>query len=262
MNNAEKIAKLVEIDHSDKVSARRAVIEFPSQIQGEPLDCGFWLLFGPKERQARWKALQSKNWSALRVKQFVPGGLWSVAKRSFDFVCAACLLIGLLPLFFAVAIFIKLDSPGPVFFRHTRIGKDGRSFSLWKFRSMKTDVPRYEISPQSSSDKRLTRMGRLLRRMSVDELPQLINVLNGDMSLVGPRPEMPFIVAQYHSAEKERLAAVPGITGLWQISPARAFPIHENLSYDLHYIRNQNFFLDCAILIRTVTAVVHGIGAV
>jgi lipopolysaccharide/colanic/teichoic acid biosynthesis glycosyltransferase len=82
------------------------------------------------------------------------------------------------------------------------------------------------------------------------------------MSLVGPRPEMPFIVAQYRSVECERLTVKPGITGLWQISPARAFPIHENLQYDLHYVRNQNFFLDCAIILRTITAVIHGIGAV
>jgi lipopolysaccharide/colanic/teichoic acid biosynthesis glycosyltransferase len=101
-----------------------------------------------------------------------------------------------------------------------------------------------------------------MRRLSIDELPQLINVLKGDMSLVGPRPEMPFIVARYRSVERERLAVRPGITGLWQISPARAFPIHENLQYDLHYIRNQNLLLDCAIILRTVTAVIHGVGAV
>jgi lipopolysaccharide/colanic/teichoic acid biosynthesis glycosyltransferase len=98
--------------------------------------------------------------------------------------------------------------------------------------------------------------------MSIDEIPQLINVLKGEMSLVGPRPEMPFIVARYHALANERLAVRPGITGLWQISPARAFPIHENFQYDLHYIRNQNFVLDCAILARTIAAVIHGVGAV
>jgi lipopolysaccharide/colanic/teichoic acid biosynthesis glycosyltransferase len=101
-----------------------------------------------------------------------------------------------------------------------------------------------------------------MRRLSIDELPQLINVLKGEMSLVGPRPEMPFIVARYRSVERERLVVRPGITGLWQISPARAFPIHENLEYDLHYIRNQNLLLDCAIILRTVTAVFRGVGAV
>jgi lipopolysaccharide/colanic/teichoic acid biosynthesis glycosyltransferase len=127
---------------------------------------------------------------------------------------------------------------------------------------MRTDVREYEASPRSGVDDRLTRIGRLIRRLSIDELPQLINVLRGEMSLVGPRPEMPFMVARYHPIECERLIARPGITGLWQISPARAFPIHENLHYDLHYIRNQNFFLDCAIVLRTIAAVIHGVGAI
>jgi lipopolysaccharide/colanic/teichoic acid biosynthesis glycosyltransferase len=127
---------------------------------------------------------------------------------------------------------------------------------------MRTDVPEHEVSPRSVLDDRLTRIGRLIRRLSVDEMPQLINVIKGEMSLVGPRPEMPFIVASYRPADCERFFARPGITGLWQISPARAFPIHENLQYDLHYIHNQNFFLDCAIILRTVTAVIHGIGAI
>jgi lipopolysaccharide/colanic/teichoic acid biosynthesis glycosyltransferase len=127
---------------------------------------------------------------------------------------------------------------------------------------MRTDVPKYEVSPRSAADARLTRVGRLIRRLSLDEMPQLINVLRGEMSLVGPRPEMPFIVHRFHPAECRRTVAKPGITGLWQISPARAFPIHENLHYDLHYVRNQNLFLDCAIIVRTIAAVIRGIGAV
>jgi len=95
-----------------------------------------------------------------------------------------------------------------------------------------------------------------------EETKQKLDVLKGEMSMVGPRPEMPFIVARYHPIECERLTARPGITGLWQISPGRAFPIHENLQYDLHYIRNQNFFLDCAIVFRTIAAVIHGVGAI
>jgi lipopolysaccharide/colanic/teichoic acid biosynthesis glycosyltransferase len=132
---------------------------------------------------------------------------------------------------------------------------------MWKFRSMYSGVPRYARSPVSDTDPRLTRLGRALRRMSIDELPQLLNVLKGDMSLVGPRPEMPFIVRKYRPRERLRLNAVPGITGLWQISPARAMPIHQNLYLDLFYIENRNIFLDLAILLRTVTAVVRGIGA-
>jgi lipopolysaccharide/colanic/teichoic acid biosynthesis glycosyltransferase len=186
---------------------------------------------------------------------------YGLTKRSCDVVGSTILLAALLPLGLMVAISIKFDSPGPVFFRHYRIGKNGKQFILWKFRSMKADVPRYGIHPQSAADMRLTRVGRLIRRLSIDELPQLINVLRGEMSFVGPRPEMPFIVDRYRPIERKRLAVKPGITGLWQISPDRAFPIHENLQYDLYYIRNQNLLLDGAILLRTLAAVVRGTGA-
>ena len=182
-------------------------------------------------------------------------------KRGMD-VAGSCLLLVILAPFLAlVALLVKLDSTGPAIFRQTRIGKDGEPFELWKFRSMRADAPPYERSPVSTSDPRLTAIGRVLRRLSVDEFPQLINVLKGEMSLVGPRPEMPFIVEKYGALERQRLRAKPGITGLWQISPARAMPIHENVGYDLFYIEHRSVLMDCSILLRTVTAVIRGIGA-
>ena len=184
------------------------------------------------------------------------------AKRFADVAGALVLLILLLPVLLLVAALVRLDSPGPAFFRHRRIGRDGCEFLLWKFRSMYVGAPEYAPSPTSDLDQRLTRVGRLIRRISIDELPQLINVLRGEMSLVGPRPEMPFIVDNYTSLERARLAVKPGITGLWQVSPARALPIHENLQYDLHYIHHQNLVLDGAILLRTIVAVIRGVGAV
>jgi lipopolysaccharide/colanic/teichoic acid biosynthesis glycosyltransferase len=185
-----------------------------------------------------------------------------VVKRAVDMAGAAVLLAVLAPVLALVALLIRLDSPGPAVFRQRRVGKDGVEFRLWKFRSMRRDAPEYARSPTSDTDARLTRAGRLIRRVSLDELPQLINVLRGEMSLVGPRPEMPFIVAGYTALERRRLAVKPGITGLWQISPARAYPIHEHLEYDLDYIRQQNLVLDGAILLRTVRAVWRGVGAV
>jgi lipopolysaccharide/colanic/teichoic acid biosynthesis glycosyltransferase len=182
-------------------------------------------------------------------------------KRAIDLVAAAILLALATPLFACVAVLIKIDSRGPVFVRQRRIGRCGVPFLMWKFRSMYPSAARYERSPVSDADPRLTRFGRALRRLSIDELPQLLNVIRGDMSLVGPRPEMPFIVAKYGPRERLRLNATPGITGLWQISPARAMPIHTNLVFDLFYIENRNLFLDIAILLRTITAVVRGIGA-
>jgi lipopolysaccharide/colanic/teichoic acid biosynthesis glycosyltransferase len=226
------------------------------------LDLGAWLLCSSSIREGQWELLRKMSQSDRKAQGFGFGRSSEILKRYCDIVGSLFLLILLFPLFILVTGLIKLDSPGPIFFRHQRVGKDGKLFLLWKFRSMRADVPKYEVSPRSVVDVRLTRIGRFIRRTSIDEIPQLINVLRGEMSLVGPRPEMPFIVARYHPPECERLRARPGITGLWQISPARAFPIHENLQYDLHYVRNQNFILDCVIILRTVTAVIHGVGAV
>jgi lipopolysaccharide/colanic/teichoic acid biosynthesis glycosyltransferase len=248
-----------EVFRTGDASVEHFVVE-PHRESSRP-DSGRWLFQNSIGRLTQWELIREFE---PRVIDAQLSGRYaaSLVKRGFDVVGSLLLLIALFPLFVVTAILIKLDSSGPIFFRHDRVGRDGRPFSLWKFRSMKADVPKYEISPQSAEDVRLTRVGCLLRRWSIDELPQLINVLKGDMSLVGPRPEMPFLVSQYGAAELQRLAARPGITGLWQISPARAFPIHENLQYDLHYICNQNFLLDCAILVRTMKAVIYGIGAV
>lgn len=184
-----------------------------------------------------------------------------LVKRTVDLFLAVATLVLVAPFFLMVAALIKVDSRGPVLIRQKRIGRKGAPFFMWKFRSMHAGVERYARSPVSDSDPRLTRFGRSLRRLSIDELPQLLNVLAGDMSLVGPRPEMPFIVNNYKPHERLRLNAIPGITGLWQISPARAMPIHKHLELDLFYIEHRNIFLDLAILLRTVTAVIRGIGA-
>jgi lipopolysaccharide/colanic/teichoic acid biosynthesis glycosyltransferase len=239
----------------------RQTIQVRSRLEAKGLDLGLWLLCGSAIRKSQWEHLQEKSQSAAKVQGFSLKCSPAI-KRSCDVVGSLFLLAVSSPLFILMAILIKLDSPGPVFFRHYRVGKGGNKFLLWKFRSMKMNVPKYAVSPHSTADSRLTRIGRLIRRLSIDEIPQIINVLKGEMSLVGPRPEMPFIVESYRSIDYERFAVRPGITGLWQISPARAFPIHENLQYDFHYIHNQNLALDCAIILRTITAVIHGIGAV
>jgi len=182
-------------------------------------------------------------------------------KRLMDVIGGSFLLVAALPVVLPAVIMIKLDSRGPALILQRRIGKGGVPFCMWKLRSMRADAPLYARSPTSDADPRLTKAGCVLRRLSIDEIPQLLNVLKGDMSLVGPRPEMPFIVAQYGPYERQRLRATPGITGLWQISAARAMAIHENVELDLFYIERRNIFLDLAILLRTVTAVIRGIGA-
>ncbi len=184
-----------------------------------------------------------------------------VAKRIFDVTASILLLVALSPLLLALALAVKISSKGPVFFIQKRVGQYGRRFRFFKFRSMYVNTPVYAITPQSGRDPRITPIGRFLRRSSLDELPQLFNVLKGDMSLVGPRPEMPFIVDQYNDLHRQRLNVKPGITGLWQISADRKIAIHENMDYDMYYINNQSFMLDMVLLAKTVTSCIKGIGA-
>jgi exopolysaccharide biosynthesis polyprenyl glycosylphosphotransferase len=181
-----------------------------------------------------------------------------LAKRIADMVISFVLLVLLAPLLFVIAIIIRLDSSGPAIFVQKRVGRNGELFDIYKFRSMLAGAPKYAPSPTSSRDPRLTRVGRILRRMSLDELPQLINVLKGTMSLVGPRPEMPFVVERYDARQRQRLKVAPGITGLWQLSADRAFPIHHNLGYDLYYIHNRSFAMDLAILLHTLVFALCG----
>ena len=184
---------------------------------------------------------------------------YEAAKRICDFGGAAVLLLLGSPLFLLLAILIKLDSKGPALFRHERVGLNGRGFRMFKFRSMYTDAPTYAYSPKESDDFRITRVGRFLRRTTLDELPQLLNVLLGHMSLVGPRPEMPFIVETYTERHSQRLQVKPGITGLWQLSGDRNYLIHENIEYDLYYIQHRNFFMDLAIILHTSIFAMRGV---
>lgn len=174
------------------------------------------------------------------------------AKRAFDLAAAVTLLIATAPLWLASALAVRLEDGAPVFFTQQRVGKDGVSFRVIKFRTMRGDAPPYASSPPGDVDPRITRTGRILRKTGLDELPQLINVIRGEMSLVGPRPEMPHLVQQYSPVERQRLRVKPGITGLWQLSADRHAEIHENLEYDLYYVSHQSFLLDVLILMETV----------
>ena len=198
----------------------------------------------------------------LRTRQTRPSRLFLFFKRLIDLLGAAALITAFSPLYIVFSVLIKMDSKGPVIFKQKRVGLRGKEFSFYKFRTMHVDAAQYAQTPQSAQDPRITRVGRWLRRTSLDELPQLFNVLRGDMSLVGPRPEMPFIVRQYTPLQRERLSVKPGITGVWQISAVRGDPIHANIEYDLYYIENQSVLLDMVILIKTVFGVIRCIGAV
>jgi exopolysaccharide biosynthesis polyprenyl glycosylphosphotransferase len=193
-------------------------------------------------------------------------------KRASDLVLGSIALLGLGPLMLAIAIAIKLDSPGPIFYRQERVGKDGARFKMIKFRSMRQDADRLLEALRAKNeasgplfkmkrDPRVTRIGGLLRRSSLDELPQLFNVLSGEMSLVGPRPPVPGEVAHYEHWQLGRLRAIPGMTGLWQVSGRSDVPFHDMVRLDLHYIRNWSLWLDLEIMLRTIPAVIGNRGA-
>jgi exopolysaccharide biosynthesis polyprenyl glycosylphosphotransferase len=194
------------------------------------------------------------------------------AKRFFDVVGAVCLLMVSLPVTLGAALAIKLHDGGPVLFRQTRVGRDGLPFGCLKFRSMVVDAERLrarlevEQAPSSvlfkmADDPRVTRPGRVIRRLSIDELPQLWNVVRGQMSLVGPRPPLPDEVARYEDDMNRRLRVRPGMTGLWQVSGRSDLSWDETVRLDLYYVDNWSMMQDLVILSRTLSAVLSSRGA-
>lgn len=195
-------------------------------------------------------------------------------KRALDILLSMGALIALAPFFAIVAVLVKFQDGGPVFFKQKRIGRDGRPFWCYKFRSM---IPNAEamkalliarnvhgengITFKIESDPRITPVGRLLRRASIDEMPQLFNVFKGDMSLVGPRPPLPAEVARYTEDQMQRLRVSPGLTCLWQVSGRAELPFEEQVRLDLEYIANRSLSLDISLLFRTIPAVLFGRGA-
>ena len=172
-------------------------------------------------------------------------------KHLFDALAAFFLVLVFSPLMVLIAMLIKLTSRGPVFFSHKRVGANNELFLIYKFRSLHTDTPSYSEKPDSTEDVRITPVGKWLRKTSLDELPQLFNVLKGEMSLVGPRPEMPFLAEHYEPWENQRHLVRPGMTGLWQLSPRRRGSIREGIPVDLEYIENLSLWNDFKILLRT-----------
>jgi len=206
----------------------------------------------------------------------VPSGAWtgwqSVVKRTIDLVGAVLILILISPLLVAIAAAIWIESPGPIIFRQPRMGRNGRVFTFFKFRSMTSDAEsrRGELLRHNEStgplfkireDPRVTRVGRVLRRFSLDELPQLFNVIRGEMSLVGPRPPLPSEVAHYELWQKDRLLVPGGITGLWQVSGRSDLTFEQMVELDLTYIKTWSLWSDLTILVRTVTCVIFARGA-
>jgi exopolysaccharide biosynthesis polyprenyl glycosylphosphotransferase len=198
---------------------------------------------------------------------------YETGKRALDITLTGLGLLVLTPFFMVVALLVRMDSPGPVLFTQTRIGRNGEPFRCWKFRSMFVDAEQRKsdllalnemaggTTFKMKRDPRITRVGRLIRKASIDELPQLWNVLIGDMSLVGPRPPLPQEVVGYTAHERQRLAVKPGITCIWQVSGRSDIPFQEQVLLDIEYIEKRSFWLDLALLLRTIPAVLLGRGA-
>ena len=217
----------------------------------------------------------AEAWERIRTFDAYPA-----LKRLFDVVLALGLLVVLAPVMAVIAIAIKRDSTGPVVFRQTRVGKNRRHFTFYKFRSMYTnadhtihqkfvkDLIDGKLPNQNGKavykmmgDRRITRVGAFIRKTSLDELPQLFNVLKGDMSLVGPRPAIPYEVAEYREWHKRRLDVLPGLTGLWQVRGRSAVSFDDMVAMDIEYVEKSSILLDASILVQTVPAVLSGRGA-
>jgi exopolysaccharide biosynthesis polyprenyl glycosylphosphotransferase len=232
-----------------------------------------------KERDQIIKSIEARTstsrFNAISKAFFWDATVWFAyaLKRMMDIFISLLSIILLSPLMIGVSIAIKMESKGPVIFKQTRVGKNGRHFLFYKFRSMRQDaeVKKQELLNQNESkdgvifkmkeDPRITRIGKFIRRYSIDELPQLFNVLEGSMSLVGPRPPLPDEVKEYTLEDRKRLHIKPGITCIWQVSGRSDIPFKQQVGLDEEYIKNRGFIRDIVILLKTIPAVLTGRGA-
>lgn len=238
-----------------------------SRLQHNPTAPG--LKFPPNPRRKFASAVvEGSFWIGDAPRK---SGIAVLGKRSLDFGIALLGLAASTPVLALIAVLIKLDSSGPVFYRSLRAGKKGRLFSCYKLRTMRVDADLQKDSLRDrneregplfklTGDPRVTRLGRFLRRYSVDEIPQLWNVVRGEMSLVGPRPHPLDDVERYETPHMSRLRVTPGITGLWQVTARRDPSFQRNLALDLEYIEHGNLWTDMKILWRTVAVVLQGSG--
>ena len=237
-------------DYSDRLiepdaALREALLHRYGRVRPD----GFWQRLAFQGKRLVWKAVVASTY---------------VFKRLLDIVASFILLVLLTPLFLTIMLLIRLESPGPIFFKQVRVGRWGALFTMWKFRSMYVDAEARKgggVIFKMKRDPRITKIGRFIRKASIDELPQLWNVLMGDMSLVGPRPALPSEVNQYSLADRRRLEVIPGITCIWQVSGRSDIPFPEQVKLDVQYIESPSFGQDILILLKTVPAVLLGRGA-
>lgn len=227
----------------------------------------------PVTSSPRRRAMQQAGAQLVRIGSRLARGLGTACKRTLDLIGSGVGLLLLSPVFLLCAAAIRIESPGSVLFRQSRVGRGGKAFEMLKFRSMYQDAEQRLAALKEKNemaggvifkmreDPRITRVGKFIRRASIDELPQLWNVFRGDMSLVGPRPPLPSEVAEYDLADRRRLHVQPGITCIWQVSGRSDIPFEQQVELDVDYIYTQSLATDIKLLLQTVPAVVLGRGA-
>ena len=266
LGNTKNITRLIHKHNIDEVFVSDPAMSYESILglmhQCEGVNVRFKVVSGLFEIvSGRIDMSEIEGIPSLDMRKTSGDLIYRTLKRTMDLMIATVGCVIFLPLWIIIGIAIKLDSPGPIIFKQERVGGHGKRFVLWKFRTMYHGVKNQEFAPKNLKDKRVTRVGRFLRKTSLDEVPQFWNVLIGNMAIVGPRPEMPFIVDKYTEWQKRRLDVKPGITGLWQILGRKDLPLHENIEYDFYYIKNKSLFLDIVIIMKTFTVIISGKGA-
>jgi exopolysaccharide biosynthesis polyprenyl glycosylphosphotransferase len=276
VGHVRRIAEMIGADTVAVTHSPRTTSDTLRRIAWALEGTGVNLLVAPALTDVAGPRIRVRPVSGLPLLQIAEPefrGLRRVFKATVDLLGASLLLIALSPVLLATAVAVRASSPGPVLFRQTRVGRDGRSFVMYKFRSMYIDaearLPELRslndhhdgVMFKLRDDPRVTRVGKHLRRYSLDELPQLFNVLAGQMSLVGPRPPLPSEVARYPRDVHRRLLVKPGLTGLWQVSGRADLCWEETVRLDLYYVENWSAALDVEILWKTFFAVLKGSGA-
>ncbi|MGY1670788.1 sugar transferase [Geodermatophilus sp. SYSU D00710] len=275
LDDVAETAERLGADAVAVTSASETAAEYLRRLSWQLEGTGIELLVAPGLIEVAGPRLHIRPFEGLpllSVEQPRFGGWGRLVKGGVDRAAAALALVVLAPLLLALALAVRLDGPGPVLYRQERVGVNGRRFTMLKFRSMVVDADRQVDALQEQNisdgllfkmrtDPRVTRVGRWLRRLSLDELPQLLNVLGGSMSLVGPRPPLPHEVARYDSSVSRRLLVRPGLTGLWQISGRSDLSWEESVRLDLRYVENWSLALDALILVKTFRAVLSRSGA-
>lgn len=235
----------------------------------DPKTLRMFKIFADRSYESSWHNLRQQS---ILIYWSVRGMVLSRLKRLFDIVISLLTIIFTSPIWILTAIAVKLESPGPILFKQERVGKYGQLFMCLKFRSMYMDAEERkaellglneadEIVFKIKEDPRITRVGRIIRKLSIDEIPQLLNVLRGDMSLVGPRPPVPIEVVQYNYDTFRRLEAVPGITGLQQVSGRSDLTFKRWVELDIQYIQERSLRKDIMILLKTIPTVISRRGA-